>query len=70
MDRSTINSDSAIGSKLSQNKIFTANILKMAGLPSPIHGVTSNMEEALSIANQITYPVVVKPVDLDRGEGG
>lgn len=69
MDRSTIDSDSAMGSKLSQNKIFTANILKMAGLPAPIHGVTSNKEEALSISNQITYPIVVKPVDLDRGEG-
>jgi cyanophycin synthetase len=69
MDRSTIDSDSAMGSKLSQNKIFTANILKMAGLPAPIHGVANNKEEALNIVKQITYPVVIKPIDLDRGEG-
>lgn len=69
MDRSTVDTDSAMGSKLSQNKVITANLLKMAGLPSPLHGVTNNKEIALKIAHEIGYPVVVKPSDLDRGEG-
>ncbi|MCT7485573.1 AMP-binding protein [Aliarcobacter cryaerophilus] len=69
LDRSTTNIDSAIGSKLSQNKVFTANLLKLAALPSPIHGVTNSKDEALQIARQINFPLVVKPVDLDRGEG-
>ncbi|MFY4805345.1 AMP-binding protein [Aliarcobacter butzleri] len=69
IDRSTINGDSAIGSKLSQNKQSTANLLKLAGLPFPIHGITNSKEEALKIAQTLNYPIVVKPVDLDRGEG-
>jgi cyanophycin synthetase len=69
MDRSTIDTDSAIGSTLSQNKIFTANLLKMAGLPAPSHGLANTKEEALVIALKLKYPIVVKPMDLDRGEG-
>ena len=69
MDRSTIDKDSAMGSMLSQNKVLSANLVRMAGLPAPLHGVARNEEEAKAIANQITYPVVVKPADLDRGEG-
>lgn len=69
MDRSTIDTDSAMGSNLSQNKIFTANLLKMAGLPAPVHGIAQTKEESLEIALQLKYPVVVKPIDLDRGEG-
>lgn len=69
IDRSTTNFDSAIGSKLSQNKVFTANLLKLAALPSPIHSVAKSQDEALQIARQINFPLVVKPVDLDRGEG-
>ena len=69
IDRSTTNFDSAIGSKLSQNKQSTANLLRLAGLPAPIHGITNSKEEALQIARQINFPLVVKPVDLDRGEG-
>ncbi|MGJ0364074.1 AMP-binding protein [Aliarcobacter cryaerophilus] len=69
IDRSTTNFDSAIGSKLSQNKVFTANLLKLAALPAPIHSVAKSQDEALQIARQINFPLVVKPVDLDRGEG-
>ncbi|MGJ0301642.1 AMP-binding protein [Aliarcobacter cryaerophilus] len=69
IDRSTTNIDSAIGSKLSQNKQSTANLLRLAGLPAPIHGVTNSKDEALQIARQINFSLVVKPVDLDRGEG-
>ncbi|QKF73072.1 cyanophycin synthetase family protein [Aliarcobacter faecis] len=69
IDRSTIDSDSAMGSKLSQNKLFTANLLRLAGLPAPIHSVTNDKNEALQMAKILKYPLVVKPIDLDRGEG-
>jgi len=69
MDRSTIDTDSAMGSNLCQNKIFTANLLKMSGLPAPTHGVAQTKEEALNIALTLKYPIVIKPIDLDRGEG-
>ncbi|MDD2790999.1 MAG: hypothetical protein PHU40_10090 [Sulfurimonas sp.] len=69
MDRSTLDTDSAMGSMLSQNKILSANLLKIAGLPAPLHAVAKNPEQAKAIAQQIHYPLVVKPADLDRGEG-
>lgn len=69
LDRSTCELDSAIGSKLAQNKISTGNILRAAGLPSPVHGFVSTEADALSIALKIGFPVVIKPTDRDRGEG-
>ena len=69
MDRSTTDADSAIGSKLSQNKVFSANLIHMAGLPGPTHEVVSNIESAQSAAQRLSWPLVVKPADRDRGEG-
>jgi acyl-coenzyme A synthetase/AMP-(fatty) acid ligase/D-alanine-D-alanine ligase-like ATP-grasp enzyme len=69
IDRSTTQNDSAIGLKLSSNKLSTANLLKQAGLPAPLHGFSNNIQEALHIANNIKYPIVIKPLDLGRGEG-
>lgn len=69
LDRSTCEMDSAIGSKLAQNKVSTANILRLAGLPSPTHQVVTTEIDALTVATQIGFPVVIKPMDCDRGEG-
>lgn len=69
LDRSTCELDSAIGSKLAQNKVSTANILRVAGLPAPVHGVVRTENEAISVAKKIGFPVVIKPTDQDRGEG-
>jgi cyanophycin synthetase len=69
MDRSTTDCDSAIGSKLSQNKVITANLIRMAGFPGPVHGLVTKKEDAIPLAHQLGYPVVIKPSDLDRGEG-
>lgn len=69
LDRSVSELDSAIGSKLAQNKVATANLIRSAGLPSALHGVAANEREASAIAKEIGFPVVVKPIDRDRGEG-
>ena len=69
LDRSTCELDSAIGSKLAQNKVSTANILRAAGLPAPVHGVVTTANDAISVAKKIGFPVVIKPTDRDRGEG-
>ncbi len=69
MDRSTTELDSAMGSVLSQNKVATASLLRMAGLPAPVHAVVGNEANALASAKKIGFPVVVKPTDRDRGEG-
>jgi D-alanine-D-alanine ligase-like ATP-grasp enzyme len=68
-DRSTNDRDSAIGLKLSQSKPLTAQALRLAGLPAPTHQVVSSIAEARAAAAGIGWPVVVKPADLERGEG-
>ncbi len=61
--------DSAIGSRLCQSKQVAAALLRTAGLPIPIHREAASPEEALSVAEVLGWPVVVKPADRDRGEG-
>lgn len=69
IDRSITSNDSAIGQKLCGNKLSTANLLRSAGLPCSTHGVATNEKEAFKLADLLSYPLVVKPLDLDRGEG-
>ncbi len=58
-----------IASTLSRNKIFTATILSLAGIPVPDHRPANTLDTALAAAHQLGYPVVVKPADLDGGVG-
>lgn len=69
IDRSSIDADSAMGARLVQSKVTCAALLRMAGLPAPVHEVVSDEAQALRAAHQIGYPVVTKPTDGDRGEG-
>ncbi|NTW56880.1 MAG: carboxylate--amine ligase [Chlorobiaceae bacterium] len=69
MDRSTTAQDSAIGAKLVQNKLATAHILRKAALPAPTHEMVVTENDAISSADRIGYPIVVKPLDQDRGIG-
>lgn len=69
LDRSTIERDSAIGSKMTQAKDLTASLLRRAGLPAPQHMIVGSVEQAADAAARLGWPVVVKPSDSDRGEG-
>jgi cyanophycin synthetase len=69
MQRSSTDMDSAIGVTLAQNKETAANILRMAGLPAPVHAVVRNEADALAAANKLGFPVVLKPSDRDAGLG-
>lgn len=69
IDRSTTNNDSAIGLHLSQNKITTVNLLKLAGFPTSNQVIVKSKEELLEATKKLKFPVVVKPINLDRGEG-
>jgi len=60
---------SAIGLNLAKNKVQSANLLKQAGFPSPTHLQVSTLEEATIATNNLGFPVVVKPVDRDNGDG-
>ena len=69
MDGSTSQFDSAMGAKLSQNKIITSNLIRAAGLPAPKNELVKSKIEALNSAKNLAWPVVIKPIDRDRGEG-
>jgi cyanophycin synthetase len=58
-----------IGIQFARNKFHTASLLRMSGLPGAVNKVVSNSDEAIQGAKKFGYPIVVKPVDLDRGEG-
>lgn len=69
IDRSTVERDSAMGARLAQNKVAGADLLRLAGLPAPVHAVAHTQAEALDTAGRLGFPLVVKPVDLDGGQG-
>lgn len=58
-----------IATTLARNKLFTAEILRQAGIPVPDNRQAHTLDNALAIARQLGYPVVVKPADLDGGVG-
>ena len=60
---------SAIGTSWARDKVQTHQLLKLAGLPVPEQIVVRDLEQALKEANRIGYPVVLKPADLDQGQG-
>jgi D-alanine-D-alanine ligase-like ATP-grasp enzyme len=69
VDRSISDQDSAMGMRWSQNKFLSAQMLRSAGLPTPTHFKANTLTKAQHYAKQIGYPLVIKPVDLERGEG-
>jgi D-alanine-D-alanine ligase-like ATP-grasp enzyme len=69
IDRSTTDRDTAMAVHWSRNKFWTASVLAKAGLPTPAHHLVQTLSAALEAAEKIGYPLVVKPVDLERGEG-
>ena len=66
---SGVDTDSAMGSRTAQNKQHAATLMRMAGLPAPVHLAATTPEQALQAAQRLGWPLVVKPVDRDRGEG-
>jgi D-alanine-D-alanine ligase-like ATP-grasp enzyme len=67
--RSVTGRDSVIGAKLCADKALTATLLRNAGLPAPVHQVVDSAAAATQAARRIGWPVVVKPLDCERGEG-
>jgi cyanophycin synthetase len=69
-DRSSNAQDSAIGAHVSHNKDQTIKLLSVAGIPVPNGRVfDSHSPLDVSLIRTLKMPLVVKPVDKDRGEG-
>ena len=56
----TINSSYA--TKLCNNKALTTNVLKKASIPVPKTIIVFSIDEALKMAQELGYPLVVKPL--------
>lgn len=54
---------------LARDKALTAKLLRMSGLPGTRNRRVTSAEDAIKVAEDYGFPVVVKPADLDRGEG-
>ena len=60
---------SAIGVEIAQDKDDTKRVLENIGLPVPKGDVARTLEGGLEIADEIGYPVILKPLNANHGRG-
>jgi len=69
MDGSFTEGTGVLASRIARNKIQTGNLLRLAAVPVPPSILVHSVEQALTVAMRLGWPVVVKPSDLDYGQG-
>ena len=69
LDSSFTDATPVISSTLARHKPSAALILNISGLPVVQPFLVKSKEEAVCHAERIGYPVVIKPADLDGGQG-
>lgn len=68
--QATVTSDTGtISTSLASDKEGTHSLLKDMGLPVPKQRMFATEDEAVHAANNIGYPIVVKPLDANHGRG-
>lgn len=60
---------SAIGVEIAQDKEDTKRVLSNIGLPVPRGETARTPDEAVEIAEELGFPVILKPVDASHGRG-
>ena len=60
---------SAIGVEIAQDKDDTKRVLGNIGLPVPKGDVATTLEAAVDVAEEIGFPVILKPLDASHGRG-
>lgn len=60
---------SCISADISCDKELTKKLLRFNHIPVPEGGVCKSVDEALNLAEEIGFPVVIKPVDGNQGKG-
>lgn len=60
---------SNIASKLARNKRHASIVLSQSGLPVAESYIVSSLSEVQHYARKMQFPVVIKPSDLDGGQG-
>lgn len=69
LDSTHTDQTGGIGSRLAQHKPTTNHILRQNGMPVATQKLVHNAEQAVQWAEHHGYPVVIKPANLDRGQG-
>lgn len=69
MDGSFTDVTPNMSAKFARNKVWASDLLRQAGLPVAPHRLVGDIATALKVAEQLGYPVVVKPADRDGGIG-
>ncbi|MFC2120020.1 cyanophycin synthetase [Bacteroidota bacterium] len=64
-----IDSTSAIGVEIADDKMRTKDLLSMMGIPVPNGYSVETLSEAMEAAKSIGYPVTIKPVSGNHGRG-
>jgi cyanophycin synthetase len=60
---------SAIAVEIAQDKDDTRRVLQAVGLPVPSGDAVLAVEDAVDVAGEIGYPVLLKPLDASHGRG-
>jgi cyanophycin synthetase len=60
---------SAIAVEIAQDKDDTRRVLGNIGLPVPQGGIASSVERAVELAEEIGFPLILKPLDASHGRG-
>ncbi len=60
---------SAIAARVARNKVVAGHVLRGAGFPVARQKPVNSADDAVRQAEQLGWPVVIKPVDLDGGVG-
>ena len=68
LDSSFTDATPNISTQLARNKKNAATLLRQAGIPVPAHFLAGSEDAAVRYAEELGYPVVVKPADLDGGK--
>lgn len=61
--------DSFTGMQLQRDKTLSNRLVRRLGFPGVTHAVATRKEEALGMALELGYPVVVKPIASGKGYG-
>lgn len=64
-----VDNTSAIGVEIADDKKRTTDILAQAGIPVPRGEAVKTLEEAKAVANEIGFPLVIKPLVGNHGNG-
>ncbi|SFB69520.1 cyanophycin synthetase [Polaromonas sp. OV174] len=60
---------SAVAESIAQDKDLTKKLLRAAGVPVPLGRPVNDSDDAWAAAQQVGFPVVVKPQDGNQGKG-